>query len=163
MNNRAAHNRWIIWLLLLVGILLQIMPWSSTIYMIKPNWLLLILVYWLLALPHCIGIGIAFFIGIVLDLFSGTVLGGHAFALSIVAYLTLFKFQLIRNLAIWQQLLIVVLLSICYDLLLFFIEILINHSIRMIPMLFLSSIVNGILWPWVFLLMRQIRRHFWIY
>lgn len=160
MNNYPAHNRWIIWLLLFVGILLQIMPWPSSIYMIKPNWLLLILVYWLIALPHRIGIGSAFFIGIIMDLFLGSVLGVHAFAFSIVAYLVVFKFQLVRNLALWQQLLIVVFLSICYDFCLFMLKIFIDHSITVTPILFISDAVNGMLWPWFFLLLRYIRRRF---
>lgn len=160
MNNGPAHNRWIIWLLLFVGILLQIMPWPSAIYMIKPNWLLLILIYWLIALPHRVGIGSAFFIGIIMDLFLGSILGVHAFAFSIVAYLAMFKFQLVRNSALWQQLLIIVFLSVCYDFCLFMLKIIINHAITVTPMLFLSDAVNGILWPWFLLLLRYIRRRF---
>lgn len=160
MNNGPAHNRWIIWLLLFVGILLQIMPWPSAIYMIKPNWLLLILIYWLIALPHRVGIGSAFFIGIIMDLFLGSILGVHAFAFSIVAYLAMFKFQLVRNSALWQQLLIIVFLSVCYDFCLFMLKIIINHAITVNPMLFLSDAVNGILWPWFLLLLRYIRRRF---
>ncbi|QIQ22376.1 rod shape-determining protein MreD [Zophobihabitans entericus] len=162
LNNRLPHNRWIIWLTLFVGLILQIMPWPAIISMFKPNWALLILIYWNLALPHRAGMGTAFIMGLILDLFSGSVLGVHAFVLSVIAYLVIFKFQLVRNLALWQQSLIIVLLSICYDLVLFIIEIVMNHSITMTPLLFLSCLVNGLLWVWMFLLLRFIRRRFWI-
>ncbi|WP_392566108.1 rod shape-determining protein MreD [Utexia brackfieldae] len=162
MNNRPAHNRWLVWLLLLIGILLQLMPWTSSIYGIEPNWLLLILVYWHIALPHRFGIGTAFIIGLILDLLSGSVLGIHTFAFSVVAYLSLFNFQLIRNLALWQQLIVIILLSICYEFCLFIIEILINHSIMISPISLVSCIVNGVLWPLNFLFMRMIRKRFWI-
>lgn len=162
MDNRPAHNRWLIWLLLFIGLLLQIMPWTASIYGIEPNWLLLILVYWLIALPYRVGVGTAFLFGLILDLLSGSVLGVHTFAFSMVAYLALFKFQLIRNLALWQQLIIIILLSICYEFCLFMIEIVINHSVMMTPMSLISCIINGLLWPWNFLLMRMIRKRFWI-
>lgn len=162
-SNSYPHNRWIIWLTLVAGLLLQIMPWSQSTYMFKPNWLLLILAYWQLALPHRAGIGSGFFVGIILDLFTGSVLGIHAFALSLIAYLVSFKFQLVRNMALWQQALIIVVVSLCYDLCLFTIEVVIKHSITMTPLLLVSCLINGLLWPWMFLLLRLIRRRFQIY
>jgi len=74
MNN-STSGYWIIWFSLFAGLLLQILPWTSSLYMLKPHWLMLILVYWILVLPHRVGIGTAFLIGIILDLFLGTVLG----------------------------------------------------------------------------------------
>lgn len=157
---KFAHNYWIIWLTLLIGLLLQIIPWPASFFMLKPHWLMLILIYWIIALPHRVGINTAFLVGIILDLFSGTVLGVHAFIFSIIAYLVLFRFQLVRNLALWQQSLIIFALSLCYDLLLFIFEILIYQMITMSPLFFLSAFVDAVLWTWIFLLLRQIRRGF---
>lgn len=159
-GNYSANNYWIIWLTLFFGLLLQIVPWSSSIYMIKPHWLMLMLIYWLLALPHRVGMVTSFLVGLVLDLFSGTVLGVHAFIFSVIAYLALFKFQLVRNLALWQQSLIIVFFSLVYDFLLFVFEVAIYHVITMSPLMLLSCLLDGLLWGWLFLLLRQIRRHF---
>ncbi|WP_392561329.1 rod shape-determining protein MreD [Orbus sturtevantii] len=159
MNN-SARCYWVICLTLFVGLLLQIMPWTSSIYVLKPHWLMLVLVYWILVLPHRIGIGTAFLVGIILDLFLGTVLGVHAFIFSLIAYLVLFRVQLVRNLALWQQSFIIFALSFIYDLLLFIFEIAIYQMITFSPLIFLSMFVDGILWIWIFLLLQQIRHNF---
>lgn len=157
-NNRISIL--VIWLTLLIGLFVQIIPWSPEYNMFKPHLLMLIMAYWLIALPHRIGMGMAFLLGIILDLFSGSLLGIHAFIFSCVAYLLMFKFQLIRNLALWQQSIIIFAVSLCYNILVFLFQVSIYHTITISPLILVSSFVDGVLWIVIYLFLRLIRRNF---
>lgn len=76
-----------IYLTLVLAFVLQIMPWSVWL---RPEFVLLTLLYWLLRSPHLCGIGTAWVVGVLIDLMAGVLFGQHALAFTLTAFLALF-------------------------------------------------------------------------
>ena len=73
-----------LWGSLLVAMLLNLMPFGRVTWM--PDFLLLALVFWCLHQPHHVGVLVACFFGLVMDVHRTTLLGTHALVYSAVAY-----------------------------------------------------------------------------
>ena len=142
---------------LVVALILMILPLPDWAQMYRPNWMALVLIYWSMALPKRVGLWFAFFCGIVLDTSLGTLLGQHAMGLVIIIYFNMNFYQRIRVLALAQQAIYV------------FVLLLINQGVvawvegimgRPTPLLafFSAPLVGMLIWPWVFVILRDIRR-----
>lgn len=141
----------------IVAFVLEIMPWPVGFQGFRPTWVVLVLLYWAMALPDKVSVGTAFVAGIVWDLVLGSILGIHALVLSIAIYFVTKHHLILRNLSLWLQSLLVMLYIIAIRFMIFMIELLLN-SADFNPQQVAGAVLSGVLWPWVFLLMRQIRR-----
>lgn len=131
-----------------VGLLLAIMPLPGVIEPLRPDWLLIIVVYWSLTAPRLTGLSIAWICGITMDVLKGTVLGQHALAFLVVAFLT-HRLQLrMRVFPIWHQALTVFMLLAVYEFLVFWIDGITGQAVltwlRWLPVL-----TGALLWPFV--------------
>ena len=159
MNTRAAHGTYMIVLSFIVAILLTLLPLPDALVWWRPNWILMVLIYWIMALPHRIGIIAGWFLGLITDLAFDAVLGVHAMSVAIIAYLILILTNRLRLFPLWKQALIVGLM-VGLDLVL---SLWIQNFISTQPrhlMYWLPIISSTFFWPWVFLLLRDIRRNF---
>lgn len=141
----------------MIAFVLEIMPWPIGFQGLRPNWVVLVLIYWALALPNKVSVGTAFVAGIIWDLVLGSILGIHALVLSIAIYFVAKYHLILRNLSLWLQAILVMLYVIAIRFLIYFVE-LVLHSAEFNSQEVLGAIISGILWPWIFLLMRHIRR-----
>jgi rod shape-determining protein MreD len=159
MKAAIIRGRWIIVVTILIALLLDILPLPAGVVWLRPMWSLLVVIYWVMALPYNVNVGLAFIVGLMLDLLSGSVFGEHAFAMVVIAYLVVKLHQRIRVGSFLQQMLVVFLFLLLYQAIIF----LIQYIIGQIPHSFLywsSSIISAILWPWVFIILRDCRRRF---
>jgi len=76
-----------IYLSLLIAFVLQMMSWPSWAH---PEFVLLVLLYWLLRAPEVCNIGTAWMVGLLIDLANGGLFGQHALAYTLTAFLALF-------------------------------------------------------------------------
>jgi rod shape-determining protein MreD len=142
---------------LVVALILMILPLPDWAQMYRPNWMALALIYWSMALPQRVGLWFAFFSGIVLDTSLGTLLGQHTLALVIVVYFNLNFYQRIRVLALAQQAIYVFALLLINQVVVAWVE---GTLGRPTPILayFGAPLIGMLIWPWVFVILRDIRR-----
>lgn len=151
----------IIGLTYLVALILTIIPLPEWMVAFRPEWLALVLIYWCMALPHRIGILTAFGLGLILDVLKGAVIGQHALALVVIIYLTLKVYQQIRIYPVGQQALSIMGLVILYQVLVMWING-ITGTQGSGWTYWLPAVSSTLLWPWIYLILRDIRRHFGI-
>lgn len=123
----------------------------------RPAWVALVLAYWCLAMPQQIGVLTAWFIGLLLDVMHGSLLGQHAFGLAAVAYMIVIYHQQIRVYPLFRQALVVGSLIFLYYLLMLLIYNFLG-SMRYGYEYLLAAISSALLWPWIFIVLRDVRR-----
>ncbi len=128
-------------------------PWASPY---RPDWVVLTLIYWSIALPRTYSVGTAWVLGILLDIAYGTLLGQHALALALIAYIAV-KFHLqLRVFPLSQMTAIVLALLALYQFVLFWI----NGIAGIYPeaVIYWGPVASGtLLWPVVALVLGGVR------
>ena len=118
----SIRHRFIVILTLLIALIATIMPLPLSLDAFRPDWVLVVLIYWCLALPSRVNVISAGFVGLLLDVLLGSILGVHTAAMAVAIYIIAGNFQKIRNFSVWQQSLIVGVLSALYHLIVFWMQ-----------------------------------------
>ena len=141
---------------IILALVLAIVPLPGWAGPYRPDWAALTLIYWSMVLPRSYGVGTAWLVGVVLDVAQGTLLGQHALALSLIAYMTV-KFHLQLRVFPWSQMTAVVLaLLALYQFILFWINGV--AGIYAPAVTYWGPVVTGtLLWPLVSLVFSGIR------
>ena len=147
----------VIFLSLLTGLILMIMPLPETVQIYRPHWVALMLIYWSMAIPERIGLWFAFFSGIMVDVSQGTLLGQHTLALIIIVYINLNFYQRIRVMSLAQQAMYVFGLLVMGQVVIVWVEGIMGRPIPILAF-FAAPFVGMMIWPWIFVILRDIRR-----
>ena len=142
----VGQMRFRITLTALVALILTVLPLPTSLDVLRPAFLVLTVLYWSINTPRAAGIGLGFLCGLLLDVFQGPVLGEHALALSIVAYIAVREHQRIRSKPAFQQSLVVLALLAFYEFVVFAIDGWTGHPVTS-PLRWLHCLTGAIVWP----------------
>lgn len=158
MQSRFFFQCLVLTAVFVIAFVMELAPWPSGFQSFKPAWVVLVFTYWALSIPHKVSIGWAFIIGIIWDMVLGSTLGVHALIMSIFAYLITRNHLLLRNLSLWMQSVLVIGFVFTIRLSIFFVEFIL-HSANFNWQEIFGALASGMLWPWIFLLLRKIRHY----
>lgn len=153
----ARHDRYsTILMTLAAAVVLTLLPLPPILDLMRPYWVALVMIYWGLETQDHISLGLAFSIGILLDLLTASLLGLHALSLVIIVYLvTRFRARL-RFFPPWQQALSVLALLVNDRIILLWIISLRGEPLPSLEF-WLPPIIGTAFWPWMFLLLDRFR------
>lgn len=154
----SAHNRWVIWLTFLAALTLSTLPMPESLEWGRPEWVALTLIYWAVALPHRVGIWTGWILGLLVDILLGSLLGVHALSLALVAFLAQRLHQRIRMFPLWQQAFVVLVLVGMHQMLLHWSQLALGGTGSDTLIFLLPSVMSCLLWPWLFIILRGLRR-----
>ncbi len=82
---------------LALAVLLTQLPWGGWALILRPDFMLVAVLFWVLHQPARIGFGTAFVLGLLADFQDGAVFGQHAIAYVVGVYMVLFlRLRLLR-------------------------------------------------------------------
>ena len=147
----------IIILTLLLGLMFSLM--MLPLGYIAPEWLLLINIYWAIALPSNRKIFLAFLSGFFVDIVLGQPLGISSLSYVIFIYIILHLYNSLRYMTITQQMVVIFFLLIIKQH--FFIWTFYVFGLNIdYQSLIISSFITGTLWPIIYFSLRFVRRKF---
>jgi rod shape-determining protein MreD len=150
---------WVILISLLVALLLATLPLDRSLAWWRPEWPLLVLVYWAIALPHRVGLLTALLTGLLLDVVDGAPIGQHMLSLAIVITLARLMYQRLRVFTLAQQASVLFILVGLHQLIGHWLLGLQGVRIEGFAFLF-PALSSALLWPPVMLLLRGLRRSY---
>ena len=161
MANNKAGGVVVIWITIFAGMVLSVVPMPQLLPLelgfLRPDWVAMILVYWIIALPHRLGIPAAWLAGVAVDVLLGSPIGQHALSYVLIAYIAGSLYQRARMFSVLQQATILLALLGLNELVGFWVESIVGITDWSFWYL-LPAVSGSFLWPLVFLMLRYLRR-----
>lgn len=131
---------------LFVALILDLLPWQGLGMLVRPDFVLLLLLYWTINHPLRIGMAAAWAMGLVMDVADGALLGQYALAYSVTVYIALVLHRRIQAFGLWQQALHISFLLVASQLLTLLVHLL-SGADFIGWHYFLASMTGTLIWP----------------
>jgi rod shape-determining protein MreD len=148
------HNWFVILCTLLLAVILALLPMPELASWFRPPWVLMVLIFWSMMMPYRVSVGMAWVVGIMMDLLNGTLLGEHALAFTIVIYFVSKMHMRLRFFPLLQQGISIFLFVLLYQFIIYCVQ----GFIGDLPesyLYWLPPVTSMILWPWLYVIMRD--------
>ena len=145
---------------LLLAALLEVVPLPEAVNWVRPEWMLLVLIYWVLSLPRRIGVLWGFFVGLYMDVLTGTTLGQWGLSFALGAYIMLLAYKRMRVFTVLQQCAVVFLLVGSVSLLAYLVQEAVGRTLYPPYTILYSSLASAVVWRPVCALMRWVQLRF---
>jgi len=152
-----GRSRLIIYSTFIVAMIFAVMPMPEWAGGFRPDWLALTLIYWCMAAPHRVGVGTGWVAGLLLDVLYGSMLGQHALAKAVIAYLTVRLHLQLRMFPMVQQALSVFALLALNQFIVIWMQSLAGQKPETLAYV-TPLVVGAVIWPWLFVILRDVRR-----
>lgn len=156
MSQARSGTFWVV-VSFVLAFIMSMLPLPTVLNTIRPVFVLLVLIYWVIALPHRYGIATAFVVGLALDVMTGKMLGLNALLMSLIAFIAARQYSRLRMFTRPMQAFFVLLMTGIALLL----QIWIENAVQPIAIrssYWLPALSSGIAWFVVFPVLRFYRR-----
>ena len=137
--------------------LLNMVPATGWTGWARPDFVALLVLYWCIEQPRRVGFGVAFTLGLLMDVADGAFFGQHALAYSILAYAAIALHVRVRQFPPLAQVIHVIPLLLVNDLVVLAIRMLAGADFPGYRY-FLGSLVAGLFWPVISFLLKLPQR-----
>ncbi len=147
MSTGTQHPRRLLFAVSIIAALLgAIVPLPAWLAPARPDWVGLLVVYWVLRVPHRFGIAAAWSIGLLMDVLAGGLIGRNALALAVVAYAASLLRHRLTHYTPTQQSAVVFLLCVTDQILAGWVQSLAGHPAQSLVFL-MGSLTAAFCWP----------------
>jgi rod shape-determining protein MreD len=157
MMAARASNIWLVWLTFAVALLLSVASLPKFMELGRPLWLALFLTYWVLAVPHRVGMTTAWCLGLLADVLNGSLLGQNALILTLITFLVLTLHQRLRMFPMWQQSMVLLVVFGLAQLVQLWLNALTGSRPPTLTFV-LPALISALLWPWVCAILRGLHQ-----
>ena len=130
----------------LCALILEILPLPLWAMHLRPEFLLIVMIYWALAMPYRIELGLVWLLGLLADILHNNLLGERALLITLIIFLVIKLHARIQLFPLGQQTLIVFLWVLLFQSIQFLIFYILGHSLPGYSY-WLASFTSALCWP----------------
>ena len=158
-----SQGGWVILLTLAGALILTVvhapLAWPDWLGWLRPGWVVLVVFFWVMELPHRIGLVSAWIVGLLVEVLYADPLGLNGLVLAAITYVTWKFYERLRMYSVLQQCGVV------------FLMVLAGEIARQIVqdqaaerawtwLMVLPALVSMLLWPFIYILLQNLRVQF---